>query len=161
MISVIGTDEEMKLLNPPHCLTNTPTDVPTEASTPPPGWTDQLWVPKQVLGTAALCHAILHYNQANPELSDAMKAWTDHLMPFIEAFAHVMPNNLPPISIDNYNAIVHLTWVQPFTDCIEQYRESPDIAPTLVMVAYNIFGFQSCALKSHAQVTCFITWSVT
>ena len=36
-ISIIGTDEEMELLNPPHRLTNTSTDIPTEASTPPPG----------------------------------------------------------------------------------------------------------------------------
>ena len=121
----------MELLNTPRHLTNTPTDAPTEASTPPPGWTDQLWVPEQVLRTAALCRAILRYRQANPELSDAMKAWTDHLMPSIEAFAHVTPNNLPPISIDDYNSIVHLAWVQPFTDRIEQYRESPDIAPTV------------------------------
>ena len=107
-ISVVNTDEEMELLNPPHHLTNTPTNVLTEASTPPPRWTDQLWVPEQVLVTAALCCTILHYCQANPELSDAMKAWTDHLMPSIEAFTHVTPNNLPPISIDNHNAIVHL-----------------------------------------------------
>ena len=64
-----------------------------------------------------------------------MKAWTDHLMPSIEAFAHVTPNDLPPISIDDYNSIVHLAWVQPFTDHIEQYRESPDIAPTLIRVS--------------------------
>ena len=131
-ISVVNTDEEMELLNPPCCLTNTSTDVSTEASTPPHGWTDQLWVPEQVLGTAALCRAILQYRQANPELSDAMKAWTNHLMPSIEAFAHVTPNDLPPNSINDYNAIVHLAWVQPFTDRIEQYRESPDIAPTLI-----------------------------
>ena len=31
----------------------------------------------------------------------------------------------------------------------------------LVMAAYNIFGFQSCALKVTCTVTCFITWSVT
>ena len=134
-ISVINTDEEMELLNPPRHLTNTPTDAPTEASTPPPGWTDQLWVPEQVLGTAALCRAILRYRQANPELSDAMKAWTDHLMPSIEAFAHVTPNDLPPISINDYNSIVHLAWVQPFTDRIEQYRESPNIVPTLIRVS--------------------------
>ena len=30
-----------------------------------------------------------------------------------------------------------------------------------VMAAYNIFGFQSCALKVTCTVTCFITWSVT
>ena len=53
-------------------------------------------------------------------------------MPSIEAFAHVTPNDLPPISINDYNAIVHLAWVQPFTDHIKQYRESPNIAPTLI-----------------------------
>ena len=36
-ISIVNTDEEMELLNSPHCLTNTPTDAPTETSTPPPG----------------------------------------------------------------------------------------------------------------------------
>ena len=36
-ISIVNTDKEMELLNPPRCLTNTPTDVPTKASTPPPG----------------------------------------------------------------------------------------------------------------------------
>ena len=30
-----------------------------------------------------------------------------------------------------------------------------------VMAAYNIFGFQSCALKVTCTVTCFIMWSVT
>ena len=31
----------------------------------------------------------------------------------------------------------------------------------VVMAAYNIFGFQSCALQVMCTVTCFIMWSVT
>ena len=109
VISIVNTDKEIELLNPPCHLTNTPTDVPAEAFTLPPGWTDQLWVYEQVLGTASLCCAILRYHQANPELSNAMKAWTNHLMPSIKAFAHITPNDLPPISINDYNAIIHLS----------------------------------------------------
>jgi hypothetical protein len=50
-----------------------------------------------------------------------MKTWTDDLMPAVTAFAHTTPNNLPPISIDDYNSIVHLAWVPTFVDMIERY----------------------------------------
>jgi hypothetical protein len=57
-ISVVSTDEEITLLHPPHCLTNTPTDN-EEEETLPGGWTRQIWVPEQVEGIARLCRAIL------------------------------------------------------------------------------------------------------
>ena len=38
---------------------------------------------------------------------------------------------------------------------------APEGKIVVVMAAYNIFGFQSCALKVTCTVTCFITWSVT
>jgi hypothetical protein len=63
-----------------------------------------------------------------------MKTWTDDLIPAITAFTHTTPNDLPPISIDDYNSIVHLAWVPAFVDMIDRYRESPDIAPNLIRV---------------------------
>jgi hypothetical protein len=83
-ISVISTNKEMTLLHPPHHLTNTPTDNEEEEALPG-GWTRQIWVPEQVEGIAHLCQAILHYRQANPLLSDAMKVWTDDLVPITVA----------------------------------------------------------------------------
>jgi hypothetical protein len=63
-----------------------------------------------------------------------MKTWTDDLMPTVTAFAHTTPNDLPPISIDDYNSIVHLAWVPTFVNMIDRYRESPDIASNLIHV---------------------------
>jgi hypothetical protein len=87
-ISVISTDEEMTLLHPPYHLTNTPTDNEEEEALPG-GWIRQIWVPEQVKGVACLCQAILCYRQANPLLSDAMKTWTDDLVPTINALSYV------------------------------------------------------------------------
>jgi hypothetical protein len=61
-----------------------------------------------------------------------MKVWTDDLMPSIEAFAHMTPNDTSPITTEEYNAIVHLAWVPAFVDLIQPYRESPDIAPDFI-----------------------------
>ena len=57
-----------------------------------------------------------------------------------------------------YSAALLLFDIQGFfdnlnVDCL--------ISIMTVMAAYNIFGFQLCALKVMCTVTCFITWSVT
>jgi hypothetical protein len=97
----------MTLLYPPHHLTNTPTDD-EEEETLPGGWTRQIWVPEQVEGVAHLCQAILCYRQANPLLSDAMKTWTDDLVPAINALSYVTGWEEPPCDLQKYNKIVHL-----------------------------------------------------
>ena len=64
-----------------------------------------------------------------------MKAWTDHLVPAINALALITPNDLPPVPLEEYNAIAHLAWVPPFVDHIEQYREDPtDEAPSIIRI---------------------------
>jgi hypothetical protein len=74
-ISIISTDEEMTLLHPSHCLTNTPTDDEEEEESQllPGSWIREMWVQEQVEGVSRLCWAILCYRQANPLLSDAMR----------------------------------------------------------------------------------------
>ena len=58
-----------------------------------------------------------------------MKVWTDKLLLDITAFSTATPENIPTISIDNYNLIVQLAWIPSFVNMIQPYRESPDIAP--------------------------------
>ena len=58
-----------------------------------------------------------------------MKVWTDKLLPDITTFSTATPDNIPTISIDNYNAIVHFAWIPSFVDMIQPYIESPDLAP--------------------------------
>src|SRR5205807_5247634 len=118
-ISVVSTDEEMTLLHPPRHLTNTPTNDEEEAL--PGGWTRQLWVPEQVEGVARLCRAILRYRQAHPMLSDAMKTWTDDLIPAINGLSYATGQEDPPCSLQKYNEIVHLAWVPTFIDLINPY----------------------------------------
>ena len=120
----------MTLLHPPHHLTNTPTND-KEEETLPGGWTR---VPEQVKGVAHLCRAILHYRQAHPMLSDAMKTWTNNLVPAINALSYATGREEPPCDLQRYNEIVHLAWVLAFVDLINPYCESPtDEAPMLLV----------------------------
>jgi hypothetical protein len=41
-------------------------------------------------------------------LSDAMKTWTDDLVPAINALSYATGREEPPCSLENYNQIVHL-----------------------------------------------------
>jgi hypothetical protein len=132
-ISIVSTDEEMTLLYPPYRLTNTPTDNEEEEALPG-GWTRQIWVLEQVEGITHLCRAILHYRQANPLLSDAMKTWTDDLVPAINALSYVTGQEEPLCNLQKYNKIIHLAWVPAFVNLINLYYESPtDEAPMLLI----------------------------
>jgi hypothetical protein len=63
-----------------------------------------------------------------------MKAWTDDLVPAINALSYVTGQEEPPCDLQRYNEIVHLAWVLAFIDLINPYCESPtDEAPMLLV----------------------------
>jgi hypothetical protein len=67
-------------------------------------------------------------------LSDAMKTWTDDLVPAINALSYATGSEEPPCSLENYNQIIHLAWVPTFVNLINPYHESPtDEAPMLLI----------------------------
>ena len=85
-----------------------------EATNPPPD---------QINSTIALCKAILHYQQAYPELSEFMEACTGDLMISITTMSNADATCPLPITNGKYNCIAHLTYVSAFTDKIEPYLE--------------------------------------
>jgi hypothetical protein len=93
-----------------------------------------MWVLEQVEGVAYLCWAILCYRQANPLLSDAMRTWTNDLLPAITSLSYAMGQEEPLCAPSKYNEIVHLAWVPSFVNLINPYYKSPiDEAPMLLV----------------------------
>jgi hypothetical protein len=76
---------------------------------------------EQINGTIALCRAIRRYRAMNNPLPPIMMRSTNHLMNPIETMAEHSANLPLPITVGEYNAIAHLTYVSAFTDLIEPY----------------------------------------
>jgi hypothetical protein len=109
----------------------------TEAIAPPP---------TQINGMITLCHAILWYQQSHPELSEAMKEWTDQLMVPIQAISEHSIDLPLPITLSEYNAITHLTYITAFTDHIEPYIDGQTLEPPPTLL-------QCITTPSHISVS--------
>jgi hypothetical protein len=96
---------------------------------------EAIFPPKdQINGTITLCCAILRYQQWHLELLKEMTDWTEHLMVSIQAMSKHSADTPLPITLGEYNAIAHLTYIPTFTDLIKPYiavtmEETP---PTLL-----------------------------
>jgi hypothetical protein len=64
-----------------------------------------------------------------------MKAWTNDLVPAINALSYATGQEEPPCSLQNYNEIVHLAWVPTFIDLINPYHESPTDKAPIILIA--------------------------
>jgi hypothetical protein len=77
--------------------------------------------PDQINGTIALCWAICCYWVMNMNLSPIMMGSTNDLMTPIAAMAEHQASLPLPITVSEYNAIAHLTYISAFTDLVEPY----------------------------------------
>jgi hypothetical protein len=76
---------------------------------------------EQINGIIALCQAIHRYQVMNNPLSPIMTRSTNALMIPIETMAEHQASLPLPVTIGEYNAIAHLTYISAFTDLIEPY----------------------------------------
>jgi hypothetical protein len=75
----------------------------------------------QIRGTITLCRAIRRYRAMNVNLSPIMTRSTNNLMIPITTMAEHQADRPLPITVGEYNAIAHLTYISAFTDLIEPY----------------------------------------
>jgi hypothetical protein len=64
-----------------------------------------------------------------------MKAWTDDLVPAINALSYATGREEPPCDLQEYNEIVYLAWVPTFVNLINPYRESPTNEAPMLLIA--------------------------
>ena len=109
---------------------------------------DMALPPDQINGTAALCQAILHYQQSYLELLEFMEACMGDLMISIMAMSDT--DTTCPLSITNgkYNCIAHLTYISAFIDKIEPYLKDAvrEVGPPPTLLQHII-------TPSHISVT--------
>jgi hypothetical protein len=75
----------------------------------------------QIKGTIALCRAIRRYQAMNTTHSPIMMRCTANIMIPITTMAEHQVGMALPITVAEYNAIAHLTYISAFTDLIEPY----------------------------------------
>jgi hypothetical protein len=76
---------------------------------------------EQINGTITLCRAICHYWAMNRHLPDIIaRSMNDLIIPITTMSEHHA--NIPlPITVGEYNAIAHLSYISAFTDLIKPY----------------------------------------